>query len=400
MQKQFVFLNNGPYANRGCEAIIRGTLELFKDHKISYNNIAFFRSSSEMELQNKIDSGKICHYQAFEKNLSLIAKVLRKTGLTNKNNKISEKRIKELIKPSTACFSLGGDNYSLDYGFPKPMIDMDKIILNENKPLFIWGASIGPFTKDPYFEREMVKHLNKATTIFVREEDSLHYLDSLGLEKKLFLMADPAFLMKTKIPTGKKIPTIEPGSLGINLSPIMQKFINKNNSHVWIDMACEFLSILQKKTDRNIYLIPHVSKRGNSDFIFMHELLLRLKNKKNITLIDDIYTAEESKWIISNFHVFCGARTHSTIAALSSCIPTLSLSYSIKSSGINKMIYGSQDYCFPVSSFNPDKTASAILSMVDSRRSISAHIASVLPKVFQLLNSSKLKIIEEIKNYE
>ena len=44
------------------------------------------------------------------------------------------------------------------------------------------------------------------------------------------------------------------------------------------------------------------------------------------------------KNIISNCHYFMGARTHSTIAALSSYVPTISIAYSIKAFGINEEI--------------------------------------------------------------
>ena len=50
------------------------------------------------------------------------------------------------------------------------------------------------------------------------------------------------------------------------------------------------------------------------------------------------------KYAISKCRYFIGARTHSTIAALSSEIPTLSIGYSIKARGINEDIFGGLDY--------------------------------------------------------
>ena len=44
-----------------------------------------------------------------------------------------------------------------------------------------------------------------------------------------------------------------------------------------------------------------------------------------------------------------GARTHSTIAAYSSDVPTLVIGYSVKSRGIATDLFGSyENYCLPV----------------------------------------------------
>ncbi|CUP26031.1 Polysaccharide pyruvyl transferase [Catenibacterium mitsuokai] len=46
------------------------------------------------------------------------------------------------------------------------------------------------------------------------------------------------------------------------------------------------------------------------------------------------------KYIISKCRFFIGARTHSTIAAYSTCVPTLVVGYSIKSIGIARDLFG------------------------------------------------------------
>ena len=54
-------------------------------------------------------------------------------------------------------------------------------------------------------------------------------------------------------------------------------------------------------------------------------------------------SAEELKGFISRCRVFIGARTHSTIAAYSSCVPTLVLGYSVKSVNIALDLFGKTD---------------------------------------------------------
>ena len=60
----------------------------------------------------------------------------------------------------------------------------------------------------------------------------------------------------------------------------------------------------------------------------------------------------EIKGIISKCRFFIGARTHSTIAAYSTCVPTLAVGYSIKARGIARDIFGTEDnYVVPVQKF-------------------------------------------------
>ena len=62
------------------------------------------------------------------------------------------------------------------------------------------------------------------------------------------------------------------------------------------------------------------------------------------------------KYIISKCDLFIGARTHSTIAAYSTRIPTLVLGYSVKSRGIAKDIFGTyENYVLPVSDLDSDQ---------------------------------------------
>jgi colanic acid/amylovoran biosynthesis protein len=68
-----------------------------------------------------------------------------------------------------------------------------------------------------------------------------------------------------------------------------------------------------------------------------------------VSLIENQYDSAQIKYIIGNCKYFIGARTHSTIAALSSFIPTLSIAYSVKARGINKDLFGHEEYVLDIS---------------------------------------------------
>lgn len=67
-------------------------------------------------------------------------------------------------------------------------------------------------------------------------------------------------------------------------------------------------------------------------------------------MLDKAYSARQLKGYIRRCRAFIGARTHATIAAYSSCVPTLVLGYSVKSVNIALDLFGKTDgFVVPVS---------------------------------------------------
>lgn len=385
----FILAGNGPYANRGCEAIVRGTVKIIGKY---YNNPSFlcvshFRDDEQYSKQrNEEFDRSIIH-----KRTNRRGKIWTQQGLGN--------RIKGLINPmessnytyhemfpyigeARAVLSIGGDNYSLDYGIPKLFTDLDDIVLREKKKMIIWGASVGPFSKIPKYEKYMINHLKKINAIFVRESATLEYLKEKGIKDNVFKVADPAFLMDPIEPKENRFD-IEDGAIGINFSPLMSRYITNGDINAWIKIAAKIVSKICECTSRKIYLIPHVTNphiTGN-DYLFLKNVLLKSNNKmKSIVLIPPIYNAAETKWIISKMKIFAGARTHSTIAALSSFIPTLSFAYSIKAKGINKDIFGNEFYCLNPKEFNSKIIIEKIQIMIDKSSIIENDLRMIIPE--------------------
>jgi len=286
------------------------------------------------------------------------------------------------LTDSTAVLSIGGDNYSLDYGVPKYLTALDDLVLAYKKPLAIWGASIGPFSAMPDYELYMRDHLKKVTKIFARESFTLDYLKSIGIFNNVCHVADPAFLMDPSEPIGiEDIIPIEKGSMGLNLSPLMAKYITGGDLEQWSRLAASIISGVEQKFEMPIYLIPHVTTKYSNDYTFL-EKVASLIPKKNtsIIVVPPTYNAAETKWIIGRMAFFAGARTHATIAAFSSGVPTLSFSYSIKSGGINKDIFGHTRYCLNPSNLNVKIVTDRISSMLDEAPEIRRDLDDCIPR--------------------
>jgi colanic acid/amylovoran biosynthesis protein len=64
---------------------------------------------------------------------------------------------------------------------------------------------------------------------------------------------------------------------------------------------------------------------------------------------------------------FAGARTHATLASISTYVPTLSFAYSLKAVGINRDIFGHESYCLSPNDLNPSVVIKKIESMFSFR---------------------------------
>jgi len=393
----FILAGNSSYGNLGCEAISRGTLkilrEIFRDPRIIF--LSHFQSEEQYRAQCIQETDKaVVHFAAHR--LASKKEVLQR--FWNPGNWLYVYRyffnpaalryqiyreMLPFLDKAEAVLSIGGDNYSLDYGVPTLFTVLDDIVLEKRRPLAIWGASVGPFNKNPDYEKYMSHHLKDVTMILARESITVDYLNSIGVSENVCHVADPAFLMDPEEPEGiEDIITIDEEAIGINLSPLMAKYVCRGDLKAWICKAASIIEDVSKKTEMPIYLIPHETRPHSSDSEFMQQVHSLIKNKSSsIILIPQGYNAAETKWIISRMAFFAGARTHSTIAALSSGVPTLSLAYSIKAKGINQDIFGHLKYCI-----NPEETSyrmvsDRILSMLERNNDIKSDLKEKIPLV-------------------
>ena len=101
-------------------------------------------------------------------------------------------------------------------------------------------------------------------------------------------------------------------------------------------------------TDMQVALIPHVIWETNDDRKPLKVLYDRFKHTGRVVMLED-HNCMELKGYISRCRFFIGARTHATIAAYSTCVPTLVIGYSVKAKGIAKDIFGTyENYVLPV----------------------------------------------------
>ncbi len=238
--------------------------------------------------------------------------------------------------------SIGGDNYC----YPEMVEDLilaHSVFIKKGFETVLWGCSIEPKSLE---NMALVDDLLSYDRIYARESISYKALLEAGISAdKLELRKDPAFeleTIKSELPEG----FLEGNTVGINLSPMVQ---NKEPVQgITLANYKNFVRYILDNTDQNIALIPHVVWESNDDRRPLEELYQEFKDTGRVVLIGDA-PAEELKGYISRCSFFVGARTHSTIAAYSTGVPTLVIGYSVKSRGIATDLFGGyENYVLPV----------------------------------------------------
>ena len=392
----FILAGNGPYTNRGCEAIVRGTTKILREHFRDPRFLCFTHIQSEEQFRRQRleeTDPAITHLRSnrLSKKQALLNFWKPGTWLYAYRSLRNPAALKYLVyremlphlDDAAAVLSVGGDNYSLDYGVPKLFTGLDDIVLEKKKPLAIWGASVGPFDTMPDYEEYMSHHLREVPGIFARESVTIDYLNSIGVTENVYPVADPAFLMDPVKPEGiEDVLPLDEEAIGLNLSPLMAKYVTGGDLETWTSLAASIIEGVVKTTGMPVYLIPHVTNPTSNDHEFMQRALSLIRDRNgNITLIAPEYNAAETKWIISQMALFAGARTHATIAALSTGVPTLSFAYSIKAQGINRDIFGHTDYCMEPTNLEAGAVASRVTAMLDESAAIRNDLAGRIPGV-------------------
>jgi polysaccharide pyruvyl transferase WcaK-like protein len=244
------------------------------------------------------------------------------------------------LKP--LAVSIGGDNYC----YPEMVQDLilaHNVFRKRGFETILWGCSIEP---DSLKNDELRKDLEEFSRIYPREPISHKALLEAGFsEDKLEMRKDPAFKLYTAdVP---HISGMEKGKyIGINLSPMV--IAKEKTPGITMENYRKFIQYILDNTEQSIALIPHVVWPSNDDRKPLSELYDNFRDSGRVFLIEDM-SAQELKGYISQCSFFVGARTHSTIAAYSSGVPTLVIGYSVKSRGIATDLFGSyENYCLPV----------------------------------------------------
>lgn len=235
-----------------------------------------------------------------------------------------------------------GDGFA-DIYFSKPVYRdtlLKSIIGRSHTKYIMTPQTYGPF-KDKKLERFAGNAIKKADFVFARDQISGDYAEQIS-KRKVITVTDLAFALPYDIVN----TTNRKNDFGINVSGLLWKggFNKKNQFGLTITYKkyCQdLIEYLLKETDYNIHLIPHVTicndKNKNipdSDSEACIELKKLFDKEDRVILAPDFINPIDAKNYIAKMKFFLGARMHSTIAAFSTGVITIPLSYSRKFQGL------------------------------------------------------------------
>ena len=328
---------HGGSGNHGCEAIVRSTLKMIP-------TATLFSSNPDEDKRYGLDA--ICTLrtaQAPMSHLSLAywkAFIRYRFGDKEAFDRTSFRSIFQEANSDSYALSIGGDNYC--YGVPVFIYLVNKQLRKQGIKTILWGCSVEP----EVLRGDILNDLRSYTHIFARESITYEAMKEKGIQQ-LSLFPDPAFQLNR---TDLTLPEgfAEGNTVGINVSPMIIKH-EKAKGMTLLNYR-QLIRYIIATTDMQIALIPHVVWNYNDDRIPLQFLYNEFKGTGRVVLIED-HNAEELKGFISRCRFLVASRTHASIAAYSTQIPTLVMGYSVKARGIARDLFGNEEhYVLPVQS--------------------------------------------------
>lgn len=364
---------HGGSGNHGCEAIVRSTAKLLG------NNLMLF--SNHVEEDRKVGLQDLCKLDVAEKpirsgSLSHLFAVFRSKVLrqTDAFDRLVFQHIIESTKNADYVLGIGGDNYC--YDTPEFIYLVNRMMDEAKKKRILWGASVEPNAID----KRMLKDLRGYYKIWARESLTYEALMDKGLTQT-FLLPDPAFVLDRKdlpLPEG----FVEGNTVGINVSPMIIGY--EKSQGVALQNYVNLVKNIIEETNMQVALIPHVVWSHNDDRKPLSQLYEMFKDTGRVVMIED-HNSEELKGYIARCRFMVVARTHASIAAYSTQVPTLVVGYSVKARGIAKDIFETEEnYVIPVQSLaHEDELVKGFQWLVAHEMAIKAHYEKMMPDYIQ-----------------
>lgn len=390
---------NNSFSNHGCEAIARGTYTVIRKALPTAQFVYCPRGAIAPDEPRIFDPESWESHAAGDRGFfeRAIKKVYRKW---KRYPYYRPYNFEGLLNEIDVSLTLGGDNWSFDYTDGESARVAAEIIMNRGVPAVHWCSSIGKFDRYPERAPKMFETLKRFDLLLVRESETVAYLAENGVRDNVRMVADPAFVMAPERPPvvdGDGILEIlEKPFFGLNLGAKFGPY--PADPAAYENTMLELVKGVAVALGYPVVLIPHVMGGTHyNDRIFLKGLAEKaaLSGLPVYSLPggDDDWTAPRLKWVIAKAEAFAGARTHATIASLSSLVPTFFLSYSLKSIGICKDILGSADW---LSSFKVDR-AEPLVEKIAAFWEQRAAIRSVLEKSIPLITERSWLAGEHVK---
>ena len=384
MQEKVALYAHAGSGNHGCEALANTICKLVKRPvRLVTNSVAedekySLKGMCEIVPEQNVANNKLVHIAYYGWRM-----------VTKDKESFLRYRFKNILGKNSCKWniSIGGDNYCYDIMIKDLILANSMLNRNGGKTILL-GCSIEP----ELLEREDIKRdMKQYAAVFARESITYEALKKAGIEN-LYLYPDSAFTLDTK-----KLPLpdgfLEGNTVGINISPMIVE--NEKEAGITMKNYRALIQYILDNTDMSVALIPHVVWDRNNDRKTIEQLYEYFKEEKRVVKLND-HSCEELKGYIARCRFFIGARTHATIAAYSSQVPTLVVGYSVKAKGIAKDLFGTyENYVVPVQCLETEEQLLAAFKwMYDREEAFKKELAKVMPDYIKKAEAAGEKLQE------
>lgn len=372
--KKILICQHGGSSNHGCEALARTTAALIAELPAQCQVTLYsYRKGDDEKYLRDVPNLRIAGLDRLPgrfspHNLAYHAK--KRLGRSASRLPITQE-FQRLVRESDLVIAIGGDNYCYNRG--EGYYALDRYIRAQGKPYMLLGCSIEPDD----LPRGLAAHLRLFDAITARESITYEALREHGVICAV-PAHDTAFLLpavEDKLPEG-----FVPGNtVGINLSPLIQRLEGKPG--ITMENYRRLISHILETTDMSVALIPHVVWDEGDDRLPMRRLYDEFSSTGRVVMVPD-GDCRVLKGAIARLRFFIGARTHATIAAYSSLVPTLVVGYSVKARGIARDLFGTEEnYVLPVQGLKtPDDLTAAFDWLAAREEDVRAHLRAIMPE--------------------
>lgn len=357
--------------NFGCEAIVRGAVKFIRNH-FTDCEIVYFSYSYEFD-KKALGDLDIRIVPVENKRTFIVRAINKALSIMKLEKRLFTIPFKEIVNQIDVIFSIGGDIYTIPaylrekqkYPYYNHLVDFCNAAISRGKSVIVYGASVGPFGKYQKAVDYYAKNLRKYTKILCREQDSVDYLKKFGLDNITFF-PDPAFTVRSE-----QTEDAEKQYIGVNLSPLSLNETNGGYGAEEVKSMAALMDRLIEKTNEKLLFVPHVVSEdpNDNDALFLKAICKEMAHKDCVSFADYSGGFLGIKKQLRACKAVIAARMHCAINAICENVPTLFLSYSQKSIGMCKYVYGNEKWVIKLSNIDAD-LISKVKELLENREEV------------------------------
>lgn len=323
--------NHSGCENRGCEAIVRSTSAL-----LAQRGARTILTSGQAESDGGLRLPDVERVVAEQISPYSVSRLINSIGFRlgmPREHEVARQYLPVIRagREADVCLAVGGDTYC--YGPQEHIRVINGRLHRAGKPLVLWGCSVNP----ELIGGEYLADLKAYDMIVARESITTQAMRDAGLSVRTW--CDPAFTLTAEelpLPDGWR----EKQTVGLNVSPLILDHTKDKNTALNAFVA--LVRHILRTSENAVALIPHVTWTHDNDVDALSAIKAQFADEPRVFLLPDCLNAMQYKGYVKRLSGLVAARTHVSIAAYSTFVPTLVIGYSVKARGIARDLFGEE----------------------------------------------------------